>query len=61
MILDTIVDSIDSGLFFAWPGEYCTHCDYLFICGAYRQTLFDMKSEDPAVRGFIKVKEVEGG
>ncbi len=60
-ILDTIVDSIDSGLFFACPGNYCRSCDFLFICGAYRHTLFDMKSEDPAVRDFMKMKEVEGG
>jgi superfamily I DNA/RNA helicase/RecB family exonuclease len=60
-ILDTIVESIDSGLFFACPGNYCRSCDFLFICGAYRHTLFDMKSEDPAVKDFMKMKEVEGG
>jgi ATP-dependent helicase/nuclease subunit B len=57
-ILDTIVDSIDSGLFFAYPGDYCRSCDFLFICGAYRHTLFDMKSGDPAVRDFMKMKEI---
>jgi ATP-dependent helicase/DNAse subunit B len=56
-ILDTIVDSIDAGLFFARPGKYCETCDFVFICGGYRQTLFDMKSGDPAAKDFIRMKE----
>jgi ATP-dependent helicase/nuclease subunit B len=60
VILDTIVDSIESGLFFAYPGDHCSNCDFEFICGAYRHTIFDMKCEDPAVRDFMKMKETGG-
>ncbi|MFH1314373.1 MAG: PD-(D/E)XK nuclease family protein [Candidatus Eisenbacteria bacterium] len=59
-IIDTIVDSIECGLFFASPGEHCGSCDYEFICGAYRHTIFEMKCEDPAARGLMKIRDTEG-
>jgi superfamily I DNA/RNA helicase len=59
-ILDTIADSIEAGLFFAVPGKHCTDCDFLTICGANRQHIYDLKCGDPRIKDFLKLGEEQG-
>jgi RecB family exonuclease len=54
-ILDTIAGSIESGHFFAVPGDQCEYCDFLTICGATRHAIFDMKSGDPNIRKYLEM------
>jgi hypothetical protein len=53
-----IVRGIESGLFFACPGESCRYCDYSAACGSGRG-LFERKSADPRVQEYLRMKELE--
>jgi hypothetical protein len=54
----TIVRGIESGIFFAYPGDSCRYCDYRQACGP-GQDLFERKSADPRAQEFLRMKELE--
>lgn len=54
-ILSTISDYVEAGYFFAVPGNQCEFCDFLSICGATRDTVFDLKSDDPAIKKYLEM------
>lgn len=54
----TIVRGIESGVFFAYPGDPCRFCDYLSACGPGRD-VFERKSSDPRAQDFLRMKELE--
>jgi ATP-dependent helicase/DNAse subunit B len=60
-ILKTIAGSIEDGIFIAVPDGQCRYCDLKIICGSWTQILFDRKSKDPRVKGYLEMltKETE--
>jgi ATP-dependent helicase/nuclease subunit B len=58
MAVGTIVRGIESGLFFAYPGDSCMYCEYKPACGD-GQNLYERKCTDPRVRDFLRMKEME--
>jgi len=64
-ILEILGDGIASGLFFArpggtvWPSGHCDYCDYLPVCGPDRASRQERKAEDPRVRRFFTITELE--
>jgi ATP-dependent helicase/DNAse subunit B len=61
-ILNTIVASIEDGIFIAVPDGQCRYCDLKIICGTWTQILFDRKAKDPRVKGYLEMiaQETEG-
>ena len=57
-ILNTIVDGIEGGIFFAYPGDTCRYCDYAPICGGpgERETIYQRKSTDKRIEAFRLMK-----
>ncbi len=61
-----IREGIGSGVFFARasgsvrPQGHCEYCDFLIVCGKDRQRRQASKSEDPAVRRFSRLQEIDG-
>ena len=61
-----IREGIGSGVFFARasgsvrPQGHCQYCDFLVVCGKDRQRRQASKSEDPAVKRFSRLQEIDG-
>jgi hypothetical protein len=56
--VETIVNGMENGVFFSYPGDACRYCDYRSACGQGLD-LFDRKSADPRVQDFLRMKELE--
>jgi ATP-dependent helicase/DNAse subunit B len=64
-VLEVLGDGIESGVFFARakgmvrPYGHCDFCDYLHICGKDRIQREERKMNDPAVRRFMAIQEMD--
>jgi ATP-dependent helicase/DNAse subunit B len=54
-ILNTIVASIEDGIFIAVPDGQCRYCDLEVICGTWTQILFERKAKDPRVKRYLEM------
>jgi hypothetical protein len=54
-ILNTIVASIEGGIFIAVPDGQCRYCDLEVICGTWTQILFERKAKDPRVKRYLEM------
>jgi len=65
-MIANIREGIDNGVFFARargsvrPQGHCDYCEFLTICGKDRERRQTSKSEDPAVRHFNRLREIDG-
>lgn len=58
-ILNTIVASIEDGIFIAVPGGQCGYCELKIICGTWTEILFERKAKDPRVKRYLEMLEEE--
>lgn len=65
-MLEIIGDLIEEGVFPArsrgsvYPYGHCSYCDYLMICGKDRTRREERKSDDPDVRRFDLLRQIDG-
>jgi hypothetical protein len=57
-VVRTIVDGVEAGIFFAFPGDSCEYCDYSQACGPCG-TLFERKRTDERAGAFLKMTEID--
>jgi ATP-dependent helicase/nuclease subunit B len=64
-ILEILAEGIEGGVFFARtsgrirPAGHCEYCEYLQVCGKDRMQREARKENDPAVRNFLRILEVQ--
>jgi ATP-dependent helicase/nuclease subunit B len=58
-ILNTIVASIEDGIFIAVPDGQCGYCELKIICGTWTEMLFERKAKDPRVKRYLEMLEEE--
>jgi ATP-dependent helicase/DNAse subunit B len=58
-ILNTIVASIEDGIFIAVPTGQCGYCELKIICGTWTEILFERKAKDPKVKRYLEMLEEE--
>jgi len=57
-IVRTIVDGVEAGVFFAFPGDSCEYCEYSQACGPCGM-LFERKRTDDRAEAFLKMTEID--
>ncbi len=57
-IVGTVARGVESGLFFAYPGDSCRYCEYKMAC-LPAQAVFERKQSDPRAQEFLRMREIE--
>ncbi len=57
-IVGAVARGVESGLFFAYPGDSCRYCEYKMAC-LPAQAVFERKQSDPRAQEFLRIREIE--